>query len=54
LIIYSRSFTNPENLAKIDLVDFFGIVGLTGVITKSKTEAEHIVRRAYSFSSRAI
>jgi len=43
--IYSHSSTNPENLAKIGLVDL-EIIGLTAVvINKDETAAEHIACR---------
>jgi len=35
LIIYSRSFSDPENLAKIGLVDF-EIIGLTRIVKNKK------------------
>jgi len=38
LIIYSRSFTNPEKLVKIGPVDF-EIIGLTGIVKIKKNKS---------------
>jgi len=52
LIIYSRSFTNPEKLVKIGPVDF-EIIGLTGIVKIKKTKAEHMTTKKL-LSSRCV
>jgi len=49
-IIHSHSSTNPKNLAKIGPVDF-EIIGLTVIVKKQETKAEHIARKP-AFNSR--
>jgi len=49
LIIYSRSFSDPENLAKIGLVDF-EIIGLTRIV-KNKKPKQNMQPAVPAFSS---
>jgi len=53
LIIYSRSSTDPENLATIGPVDFeiIGLMGITKKVNK-KTKAEHSPRACFQRSGR--
>jgi len=51
LIIYSRSFSDPENLAKIGLVDFEIIgIGLTRIV-KNKKPKQNMQPAVPAFSS---
>jgi len=56
LIMYSRTSTNPQNLAKIDLVDF-EIIGLTEVVKNkykiNKKQKQNIMPAVHAFSGRA-
>jgi len=54
--MYSRTSANPQNLAKIDLVDF-EIIGLTEIVKNkykiNKKQKQNIMPAVHAFSGRA-